>query len=190
MRGRLTLVRKERLELSRVAPLEPKSSASTSSATFARSAAIPAAHRPLGPVRRLLLQLQAETIIPGERGNPEFWGGKASKPVPEGANSALLTQIDMRANRVCYKERGQEDRGKRLGGPCRARRTAASGWPGREATASSGGAGMHPLDNAPGMVSRPRLREMLGGPGGASRMRRAPSQGWRGWSRYQGWLED
>ena len=29
------MVRKERLELSRVAPLEPKSSASTSSATFA-----------------------------------------------------------------------------------------------------------------------------------------------------------
>ena len=29
------LVRKERLELSRVAPLEPKSSASTNSATFA-----------------------------------------------------------------------------------------------------------------------------------------------------------
>ena len=32
------MVRKERLELSRVAPLEPKSSASTSSATFARIA--------------------------------------------------------------------------------------------------------------------------------------------------------
>src|SRR3546814_6893513 len=32
---RTTVVRKKRLELSRVAPLEPKSSASTSSATFA-----------------------------------------------------------------------------------------------------------------------------------------------------------
>ena len=35
--GILEMVRKERLELSRVAPLEPKSSASTSSATFARN---------------------------------------------------------------------------------------------------------------------------------------------------------
>ena len=34
--GEPNVVRKERLELSRVAPLEPKSSASTSSATFAR----------------------------------------------------------------------------------------------------------------------------------------------------------
>jgi hypothetical protein len=33
--GSFGLVRKERLELSRVAPLEPKSSASTNSATFA-----------------------------------------------------------------------------------------------------------------------------------------------------------
>ena len=35
--GSFDLVRTERLELSRVAPLEPKSSASTSSATFATS---------------------------------------------------------------------------------------------------------------------------------------------------------
>ncbi len=33
---RMTLVRKARLELARVAPLEPKSSASTNSATLAR----------------------------------------------------------------------------------------------------------------------------------------------------------
>ena len=35
----VALVRKERLELSRVAPLEPKSSASTNSATLAQSLA-------------------------------------------------------------------------------------------------------------------------------------------------------
>ncbi len=34
------MVRKERLELSRVTPLEPKSSASTNSATFARFATV------------------------------------------------------------------------------------------------------------------------------------------------------
>ncbi len=38
------LVRKERLELSRVAPLEPKSSASTNSATFAKSLSIQASY--------------------------------------------------------------------------------------------------------------------------------------------------
>jgi hypothetical protein len=35
--GVFDMVRKERLELSRVAPLEPKSSASASSATFAQT---------------------------------------------------------------------------------------------------------------------------------------------------------
>ena len=37
----MKLVRKERLELSRVAPLDPKSSASTNSATLAVSSAAP-----------------------------------------------------------------------------------------------------------------------------------------------------
>ncbi|KTC95742.1 hypothetical protein Lery_2037 [Legionella erythra] len=36
----MNMVRKERLELSRVTPLEPKSSASTSSATFAKQGGI------------------------------------------------------------------------------------------------------------------------------------------------------
>src|SRR6187399_566473 len=40
------LVRKERLELSRVTPLEPKSSASTSSATFARPVKLRSKERP------------------------------------------------------------------------------------------------------------------------------------------------
>lgn len=44
-RGLEALVRKERLELSRVTPLEPKSSASTSSATFASRAGAPAVRR-------------------------------------------------------------------------------------------------------------------------------------------------
>ena len=35
--GKVLLVRKERLELSRLAALEPKSSASTNSATFAHA---------------------------------------------------------------------------------------------------------------------------------------------------------
>ncbi len=58
-------MRKERLELSRVAPLVPKTSASTSSATFARKivdifqrGSIPKA---LGPESALL------RMVPGER---------------------------------------------------------------------------------------------------------------------------
>jgi hypothetical protein len=59
-------MRKERLELSRVSPLEPKSSASTSSATFARSACTERAERDCA-VRLLRAVHRGPRIIADER---------------------------------------------------------------------------------------------------------------------------
>ena len=76
------LVRKERLELSRVAPLEPKSSASTSSATFARPAGPASGRRAQSTTpTEIYARITTGRLLVRHHRQPRVGGGSGTRPM-------------------------------------------------------------------------------------------------------------